>query len=132
MPGRAPAASCGRTLARCGDRWWPRLCRTYLQPPQCGRRPVIRLRLGRMGTVTGISGVPLWSVAQECRPTLHQLHPFVEHTAPPVRGLHLVADCMGERHLDNVVGVTRALRRPVAERRTEAVDRDVLPLHALQ
>jgi len=48
----------------------------------------------------------------EIGPRLHQFASLLEQIAPPVGGLDLVLDCMGERHLDHLARIDSAFRRP--------------------
>src|SRR5215831_15182183 len=57
-------------------------------------------------------------------PGIHQLAALLEQVSAPIRGLDGARDRVRERHLGNFAWEVRALRRPVAERRPEAMDRD--------
>src|SRR3954447_8227618 len=57
------------------------------------------------------------------RPCRHKLSAFFEKIASPVSRLALVRDGVRERHFAYLVREGGALRRPVAERAAEAMDR---------
>ena len=59
------------------------------------------------------------------RPVGHQPRALVEQVAAPIRSFDFVANGMGQRHFDDVVGVIGALGGPIAEGAAEAVHRDV-------
>lgn len=54
-------------------------------------------------------------------PIFHKLPSLLKQVAPPVCGLDLIADSVGESHLNDLSRVIGFLCRPVSERRSEAV-----------
>ena len=85
--------------------------------------PILRLteHLSRNGTISRAL------VALTASSNRLPNHPSVacasRKVASPICGLDLVADSMGESHLDKLSGIRSRLRRPVAERGAEAVSR---------
>src|SRR5262245_4933898 len=63
--------------------------------------------------------------ATKLRPCLHQLAALLEQVAASVCGLHRVGNGVRERHLGNLAREVRALGSPVAERRAQAMHRNV-------
>jgi hypothetical protein len=71
-------------------------------------------------------GAPLVDLLRaELRPGIHQPTALVEQIPPAVSRFDLVVDRVCDRHLDNFIREVGALSRPIAERRTEAVGRDL-------
>src|SRR6266566_4203892 len=54
-------------------------------------------------------------------PDIHQFAPLIEQIAPSICGFDRIADRVGERHFDDMIGEVRTLGRPIPERRAEAV-----------
>ena len=63
------------------------------------------------------------SAVQNSTQALHQLPPQIEQVGAPVGALNGAADRVRENQFGDFARETRLLRRPVAERRTEAVNR---------
>src|SRR5262245_43958270 len=61
----------------------------------------------------------------ELRPRLHQPAALVEQVAAAVGGLNRIRDRVRECSLANLARERRALAGPIAERRTEAMSREV-------
>ena len=67
-----------------------------------------------------------------CRPSVHELAPLLEQVATPVSGFGLVADGMRQGLLADLVRERSGFACPIPEGAAEAVNRDVISLHAPQ
>src|SRR5271157_86129 len=65
----------------------------------------------------------------EVSPGLHQLATLLEQVAAPIGGFHLVADCMGEGHFNNLRREPGGLRCPIAECAAEPMGSQIAPIH---
>ena len=65
-------------------------------------------------------------------PSVHQLAPLLEEVTTAVSRLNLALNGVSQRHLDYFAREVCGLASPVAERGSEAVNREIRPLHSLQ